>query len=88
MAKPFVTTSVHTNACARDYSGSRNSLPNVGLCFSRLGLDESSRRVAGGLPSTLRAADFTAFTARNGFAFFFFAIVRRKKMTLQLSMAL
>jgi hypothetical protein len=62
---------------AQNYSSLRNNLPNVGLCFSRFGLDESSRRVAGGVPITLRAADFTAFTARNGFAFFFLAIVRR-----------
>jgi len=70
-----------------DYDpSSRKSRLNVGLCFSRFGLDASSRRVAGGLPSTFLAADFTAFTARNGFAFFFLAIVHRE--TLQLAMAL
>jgi len=70
------------------YSSLRNNLPNVGLCFSRFGLDDSSRRVAGGLPNTLRAADFTAVTARNGLAFFFRAIDRRRDVTLRLAMAL
>src|SRR5438105_12661438 len=67
---------------------------SVALCRNFFAADfffvSGSRRVAGTVPTTARAAAFTAVTALKGFDFFFFCIysrLRRKRLRLAFARA-
>ena len=63
---------------ASDLHSSCSKAPNVGLCFSADFFLSGTTCSALGAPIRSRAISFTAFTARNGFAFFFLAMAFRK----------